>query len=64
MYGITVRIRIMAPGEIGNIRFTPVEILQLFSILVVLVYLYVALVALVAVYARTAKEAGTYVLHY
>lgn len=51
-----------AMGEIGNIRFTPVEILQLFSILVVLVYLFVALVALVAVYARTAKEAGTYVM--
>ncbi len=51
-----------AMGGIGNIRFTPIEILQLFSILVVLVYLYVALVSLVAVYARTAKEAGTYVM--
>lgn len=45
-----------------NLSFSPVEILQLFAIMIVLVYLYVALVALVAVIAKTSKEAGTYVM--
>lgn len=50
-----------AMGGMTSIKFTPIEILQLFVLLIALVYLYVALVALVAVYARTQKEAGTYV---
>lgn len=48
-------------GEM-NLSFTPVEILQLFAIMIVIVYLYVALVALVAVVAKTSKEASTYVM--
>lgn len=48
-------------GAMASIKFTPIQIIQLFAMLIVLVYLYVSMVALVAVYARTQKEAGTYV---
>lgn len=48
--------------EGGGLKFSPVEMLQLFAILIVVVYLFVAMVALVAVIAKTAKEANTYVM--
>lgn len=48
-------------GDI-NLRFTPVEMIQLFIIMIIVVYLYVSLVALVAVMAKTSKEANTYVM--
>jgi len=50
-----------AMGGMASIKFSPLEIIQLFVMLIVLVYLYVSMVSLVAVYARTQKEAGTYV---
>lgn len=50
-----------AMGELSNITFSPVQIIQLFVLLIVLVYFFVSLVVLVATYARTQKEAGTYV---
>lgn len=51
-----------AMGDISKIRFTPVELAQLLSILLVMVYLFVAVVAFVSVHARTQKEASTYVM--
>ncbi|NLP17314.1 MAG: ABC transporter permease [Clostridiales bacterium] len=44
-----------------NIKFSPIQIIQLFVLLIILVYLYVSMVSLMAVYARTQKEAGTYI---
>ena len=50
-----------AMGEIANISFAPIEIIQLFILLILLVYFYVSIVVLVATFARNQKEAGTYV---
>jgi len=61
---VVIGIQRLGGGSMGmmtSIKFTPLQIVQLFVMLIVLVYLYVAMVALVAVYARTQKEAGTYV---
>ena len=66
IYTVSVVIGIKNPSggdtdQMMAIKFTPVEIIQLFVIIIAMVYLYVAMVALVAVYARTQKEASTYV---
>ncbi|NLO08580.1 MAG: ABC transporter permease [Clostridiales bacterium] len=61
---VVIGIQRLGGGDLGamaSIKFTPIQIIQLFALLIVLVYLYVSLVALVAVYARTQKEAGSYV---
>lgn len=60
---VVIGIQNLSGGAMGmeGLKFTPVEIIQLFVLLIVLVYLYVAMVAFVAVHARTQKEAGTYV---
>jgi sodium transport system permease protein len=54
----------MTDGAVGqiNLKFTPIEMLQLLAIMLVVVYLYVSLVALVAVMAKTSKEGNTYVM--
>lgn len=66
IYAVSVAIGLQnltggAMGEMSNIKFTPLEIIQLLVILIVLVYFYVSIISLVAVYARTQKEANTYV---
>ena len=61
---VVIGIKNLSGGDTDQmmaIKFTPVEIIQLFVIIIAMVYLYVAMVALVAVYARTQKEASTYV---
>lgn len=61
---VVIGIQRLAGGTaeaMAGVKFTPVQILQLFVMIIVLVYLYVAMVAIVAVYARNQKEAGTYV---
>lgn len=61
---VVIGLQNLSGGEMNGmagLKFTPVEIIQLFVLLIALVYLYVSMVALVAVYARTQKEAGTYV---
>lgn len=50
-----------AMGEISNITFTPVQIIQLLVLLIALVFFYVSLVVLMATFARTQKEASSYV---
>lgn len=50
-----------AMGEIANITFSPVQIIQLLVVLIALVYFYVSLVVLLATFARTQKEASSYV---
>lgn len=43
------------------LKFSPLQVIQLFAILLSLVYLYVAIVSLASVLAKTAKEASAYV---
>ncbi|MDF2539500.1 MAG: putative rane protein [Herbinix sp.] len=45
-----------------SLKFSPLEMLQLFVIMMFVVYLYVSMVSLVAVFAKTSKEANTYVM--
>lgn len=49
--------------ELGGLTlsFSPIQVIQLFAIMLSLVYLYVAIVSLAAVFAKTAKEANSYV---
>jgi len=61
---VIIGIQNLAGGEMGqlaNISFAPIEIIQLFVLLILLVYFYVSIVVLVATFARSQKEAGTYV---
>jgi sodium transport system permease protein len=45
-----------------SIQFSADQIIELLAIMLTLVYLYVSVVSLTAVFAKTAKEAGTYIV--
>lgn len=47
--------------NLGAIRFTPLQMVQLLVIMLTLVAIFVGLISLISVRARTVKEAGTYI---
>jgi sodium transport system permease protein len=62
---VSMPIMLKSFGEGGAegfaLKFSPLQVIQLFAILLTLVYLYVAIVSLASVLAKTAKEANAFV---